>query len=157
MHDVLFPVQPDFEAGSAAPVRAMIDALLEALPVPVTGIARGLIVSWNAAAQEGFGFSREETIGRPLAAGVPPALVEEALAEVTRALRGAPAAAHQTEQLRKDGAPISVTVTHVPLRDGTGTVLEVAGLDRDERSRSEDAFRALVEGCPEPIFVDQQG
>src|SRR5215831_6674658 len=72
MHDVLFPVQPDFEAGSAAPVRAMIDALLEALPVPVTGIARGLIVSWNAAAQEWFGFSREETIGRPLAAVVPP-------------------------------------------------------------------------------------
>jgi PAS domain S-box-containing protein len=161
MHDAHWfdPSEPELRSGACG--QAATDTVFEALPIPVIGIARGVIVSWNPAARAWFGFSREEIVGRALSAMVPGARLEQALALVDRASRGESIGPHRTERAHKDGGWVPVTVTLIPLRDRSGVVLETAGYapaEAEERLwKSEDAFEALVERCPEPIFVHQQG
>jgi len=113
------------------------------------------ITSWNRGAEEVFGYSAAEAIGRH--GGelmVPPQRAEETLDVVARVLRGETIQQMETERRRKDGTVFSVSLTASPIIDGKQNIVGVASIVRDITARkrvdralrvSEQRFRDFAE------------
>ncbi|MBS1188631.1 MAG: hypothetical protein H6R10_423 [Rhodocyclaceae bacterium] len=105
-----------------------------------------VVDSWNAGAEQLFGYTAEEAIGRSIPELVVPS---EYVDEVTRDLEtirtGGRAGHRETMRLRKDGTPIAVAVTSSPVKDSSGRVIGVSRILRDitERKRAEEEIRKL--------------
>ena len=83
--------------------------------------AESRVVLWNPAAERLLGWKREEVVGRPY-----PALPEQYESEhsriITQVLSGETFAAIETRRRRKDGALVDVSISAVPLRDGSRVI-----------------------------------
>lgn len=126
--------------------RAIVQSASDAI---VVADQEGLIVSWNRAAAELFGYGEEELSGRPLTVLMPARYRDAHAAGLVRL--------HQTGQSRLIGRPIEL---HGLRRDGTEFPLELSlatwisgngrffsGIIRDttERKRAEEALRISEE------------
>ena len=103
--------------GAAAGIEPLLDAALDCI---VTMDARGDVVGWNRAAEETFGYRREEAIGRPLGELIVPEPLREAHARgLSRYLAGGdpPILGRRIEltACRADGTelPVELTITRV--------------------------------------------
>ncbi|BDU78477.1 response regulator [Mesoterricola sediminis] len=97
--------------------------------------ADGRILTWNAAAEQIFGYPRVEIVGRSIHQLTPPARggeVEQAMAVVAggQIIRDVP-----TSRLRKDGTEFPVLITYAPIRGADERVLAYSALIRDEADR----------------------
>jgi PAS domain S-box-containing protein len=90
----------------------------------------GVIVSWNPAAEQMFGHSAEEIIGRS-AGSLYPKHREKELSEILECVRrGEVVAERETERLHKNGSVIPVAVTVSPVRNG-GEIMGASAIARD--------------------------
>jgi PAS domain S-box-containing protein len=131
------------ENVSASIIRAALDCV-------ITMDHEGRVLDFNPAAEETFGYRREEAVGRTVAELViPPALREAHRAALSRHLQtGRPTILNQRLQMtavRADGRelPVELTVTRI---EGSGPPM-FAGFLRDisARVRSEAEVTALLE------------
>jgi hypothetical protein len=115
----------------------------------------GTITSWNRAAEELFGFTEGEAIGRHIGIIVP----DDRLAEVAHVLSqvrsGVGVAHHETVRRRKDGTPVDVDLAVSPIRGADGAVIGASKVARniadrkrrrqaaEETSRMKDEFLAV--------------
>jgi PAS domain S-box-containing protein len=108
---------------------------------------KGLVTSWNRAAEKLFGYKADEILGKQVSLLMPPELRDEGTAFVERAREGTVIDQLDTLRRRKDGALVEVRVTLSPLRDAAGEVVGVVGMASDlrERKRAEDAVTRLRE------------
>ncbi len=104
----------------------------------------GRIITWNRAAEQMFGYTEAEILGRPLA----PLLVpQERLAEdealLERVARGERGPTLETQRLHKDGRLIDVTITCSLIREADDSILGAAKLMHDisDRKRAENYLR----------------
>ena len=81
----------------------------------------GIVTRWNAAAEDIFGWSVEETLGKPNPI-IPPDKVDELIQVRGQILQGRTVIGYETERRRKDGARIAVSLSATALRDARGTV-----------------------------------
>ena len=104
----------------------------------------GTVVSWNAGAEQMYGYSADEMIGRPITILSPPELADEVPAIMERLQRGERIAHLDTVRVRKDGRRIDVSLTISPICDAAGVVTGASAIARDisERKRAEQALRA---------------
>jgi PAS domain S-box-containing protein len=91
----------------------------------------GTIVSWNRGAEEIFGYTAEEIVGRPIYTLVPPELHDSEREILERVRRGEPVAFSETERIRKDGERITISLSVSPIRDESGRVVGVSSIKRD--------------------------
>jgi PAS domain S-box-containing protein len=104
---------------------------------------QGLVGSWNPAAEEIFGYSREEMLGRDVSILIPPSRREE-FARVLEALRKSEnLQPFETNQLTKDARMIDVHVTVSPLKDSRGAIRGACVIGRDitDAKRAEEQMR----------------
>jgi PAS domain S-box-containing protein len=102
-------------------IAAIVQSSGDAIP-SVT--ADRIITSWNRGAEEVFGHSAAEAIGRH--GGdlmVPPQRAEETLDVVARVLRGETIQQMETERRRKDGTVFPVSLTASPIIDGKRNIV----------------------------------
>jgi diguanylate cyclase (GGDEF)-like protein/PAS domain S-box-containing protein len=97
----------------------------------------GLVTSWNAAAEQLFGYTAEEIIGRSVALLAPPGRAEEQLAMRARMVAGGLTERHETSRLRKDGSLVDVLVTASPSTDAAGVVTGMSVIMQDSTKRLE--------------------
>jgi two-component system CheB/CheR fusion protein len=73
------------------------------------------ILSWNRAAEQLFGWTEEEVLGRSWDRFIPPERVQERSALVELIIRGEPVTRFETERLRRDGSRFDVALTLSPV------------------------------------------
>jgi len=132
----------------------------------------GIIQSWNAAAEQLFGFTAEEAVGRHISIIIPPERIAEE-DQIIASLKAGKRIEHfETERLRKDGQRIFVSLTISPIREDSGNVVGASKIARDitERKRVErdrQMFVTLVENSTDfigicdlarvPFFINRAG
>lgn len=112
--------------------RRYLEGLIQSVGEAVVSFAAdGRILTWNAAAEQIFGYSRSEIVGHTFHQLTPQhrsGELAQVIAEVTqgRLLRDVP-----TTRLRKSGAEFPCTITYAPIRGAEDKVLAFSALVRD--------------------------
>ncbi|HEV2292529.1 MAG TPA: PAS domain S-box protein [Tepidisphaeraceae bacterium] len=141
------------EARHAASVQAALDCI-------VSMDQQGTVTEWNTAAQQTFGYARDEAIGREMAALIiPPAFRQahrEGLARYLATGQG-PVLGRRFEitAVRKDGTefPVELTIIRLPAEGPatfTGYIRDITDQKRaqERRRMSEFRWQRLVEQSP---------
>jgi diguanylate cyclase (GGDEF)-like protein/PAS domain S-box-containing protein len=125
-------------------------AIIDASPVAIVccDLARDTVL-WNRSAEDMFGYSADEVLGRPTDLRRPQGEIDsQSLFE--RAVQGDTLRNIELRRLRKDGSVIHVRVAAAPMYNLDGTVRGVARtyLDITESKRAEEQLRRLAHFDP---------
>ena len=103
----------------------------------------GIIRSWNAGAEQIYGYTADEMVGRSISLLCPPDRLDEVPAMLGRIARSEHVRHVETVQRRKRGTPIDVSLTVSPVKDADGIVIGASSIARDitARKRTEAALR----------------
>ena len=135
------------ERKRAEQVSSRLAAIVESSDDAIIGkTLDGIITSWNRGAQQIYGYSAEETVGKPISMLAPPDRYNEIPGILEKVRRGAPVTHYETDRLKKDGERINVSLTVSPIVDSSGNVVGASTIARDttERKRLEEAQRFLA-------------
>jgi PAS domain S-box-containing protein len=106
----------------------------------------GIIQSWNAAAEQLFGFTAEQAVGQHISIVIPPDRLSEEDTIIESLKSGKRIEHYETERVRSDGQPIVVSLTISPIKDESGQVVGASKIVRDvtRRKRAEADLRRLA-------------
>lgn len=104
-----------------------------------------IVTTWNAAAEEMFGYSAKEIIGQSIKCLLPLGREDEEVQIIGRIKRGEAVKHFETVRQAKDGRQIDVSVTVSPIKDRDGRVVGASKVARDisERKLAEQEIRQL--------------
>ena len=139
---------------------AIVDSALDCI---VTINHEGCITEFNPAAEDTFGYRRDEVLGKHLAdVVIPPSLREKHRQGFARYLATGEARVLgkriEMTAVRSDGSefPVELAITRIPLEGPpsfTGYLRDIT-----ERKRAEQKFRGLLESAPDAmVVVNRQG
>lgn len=97
----------------------------------------GRVLTWNAGAEELYGYSADEIVGKPLALIIP----EDSIGDLDRkiaAAREGRAIRFETRRRRKDGRIIEVSLNAAPVRDSNGNIIAISTIAHDITQRKRD-------------------
>ena len=113
----------------------------------------GIILSWNKAAEQIFGYTPDEIVGQCASTLVPPARKAEFDAALEKIQCGKHINWFDTVRIRKDGTPVEVSITLSPIVGPTGEIIGASSIARDiTAQRQEEAERLkLIEDLTEAL------
>jgi PAS domain S-box-containing protein len=123
---------------------------------------RGVITSWNPAAERMYGYAAAEILGKNVSMLSHPDRPEEMDEILERICRGERVDHYETVRVRKDGRRISISLTVSPILDDGGGIVGVSSISRDitERKRADEQLRAasqyarsLIEASLDPLVT----
>jgi PAS domain S-box-containing protein len=137
-HDVT--MRKEAEAANArlsAIVQSSDDAIL-------SKDLNGIITSWNQGAERIFGYTSDETVGKPVTILIPADRADEEPSILERVRRGDRIDHFETVRRHKDGSLIEISLTVSPIVDERGAIIGASKIARDitQRKRIEEALRA---------------
>jgi PAS domain S-box-containing protein len=137
---------PESYDGERQLLAAIVDASHDAIYSWNTG---GIITSWNAQAEQQFGYAADEIIGKSLLTLIPEDRLDRSRDAIEKLLHGEFYGQYETVRLRKDGVPFDVELTVSPIRDGSGAIVGVATVCRDitQRRQFEARLRLAIEAA----------
>jgi PAS domain S-box-containing protein len=100
---------------------------------------KSIVTSWNPAAEQMFGYTAEEMIGRSIRTIIPPDRQHEEDTVLGRIKQGLAVDHYETIRMHKSGAPVHISLSVSPIRDAAGTVVGASKIARDisERLRAQ--------------------
>ena len=120
------------EEKQATDARALVSSIVEtSYDAIVTKDLNGIVTSWNPAAQQLFGYSAEEMIGRPIRVLIPQERQSEEDDILARLRRGERIEHFETVRIAKDGRHLNISVTISPIRNAEGTIVGASKIARD--------------------------
>ena len=129
---------PDPTLRLAAIVESSDDAI-------VSKDLNGIVTSWNKGAEELFGYTAEEAIGRSITMVIPPDRLSEEDMVLGHIRRGQRVEHFDTIRQRKDGTLVPISLTVSPIRDANGTIVGASKIARNisDRRRIEAELQDL--------------
>ncbi len=110
----------------------LAETLIHDLPDAVILIdLRETVVSWNSGAESIFGFSREQALNRKLPELISPETERKICPSMKQVFEGAGPLVYQTGCRHRDGRPMIVSVTIMPLRDSANQIVGAMKVVRD--------------------------
>jgi PAS domain S-box-containing protein len=108
----------------------------------------GIISSWNKGAEQIFGYTASEVIGKSITILIPEERLDEEPA-ILRQIRSGRAIEHyETVRRRKDGELIDISVSVSPIKDDSGNIVGASKIARDitahRRAHEEIRFQARL-------------
>jgi PAS domain S-box-containing protein len=123
--DVTEQRKADYErARLAAIVQFSGDAI-------ITKNLKGIVQTWNAAAERLLGYKAEEIVGRSITQIIPPDRMSEESEILSRIRSGQPYERLETVRVGKGGKPLHVSVSISPLKDSDGNVVGASKILHD--------------------------
>jgi PAS domain S-box-containing protein len=122
----------------------------------------GTITSWNRGAELIYGYTAAEIIGKPITMVLNPDRPNEMHDILARIRNGERVEHYETMRSRKDGKPISISLTVSPIYDSDHKLIGVSSIARDitERKRADESLRAaslysrsLIEASLDPLVT----
>jgi PAS domain S-box-containing protein len=129
---------------SAARLAAIVETSDDAI---IGKTLDGTITTWNLGAQNLFGYSPTEAIGKSIEMLVPPDRTGEVSDILKRIARGESVTHFETTRVRKDGSVVEVSITVSPIKNASGQIVGASAIKRDltELKRGEAALRRTSE------------
>ncbi len=138
------------------------EAIVECMPLAVYGLDdKGVVLSWNTAAEKMFGWRAEEVIGETLPI-VPPEKEDEFRTLVKRVISGESIVGVELRRRRKDGTIFDCRLSTAPIRDEKNKIIGIMAAMEDitEEKRaekiikeSEQKFRTLFHSIRDAILI----
>lgn len=108
-----------------------LKAFIEASPLAIYALdTDGKVLHWNRAAEQIFGWSEPEVVGRPLVS-LPNDNIDQFYSLLQRVLRGESFSGFETRRIRKDGSLIDVNISMASVRDQSNRVSGVIAMVQD--------------------------
>jgi PAS domain S-box-containing protein len=101
----------------------------------------GYITSWNRGAQNLYGYTPEEIVGKPVSVLMPPEKEDDFPYIMKQLQEGKKVEHYETRRKKKDGSVIDVSITVSPIRDSYGTIIGASKIARDITERVENEKR----------------
>jgi PAS domain S-box-containing protein len=123
---------------------AIIDSSDDAIVGKTLG---GVITSWNRGAQQMFGYSAAEAIGKHITLIIPPELHAEEDDVLAHLRRGEKIDHFETVRQAKDGRRLNISLTVSPIRNAQGRIIGASKVARDitARKRADGEREELIE------------
>lgn len=111
----------------------------------VSSDLKGIVTTWNRAAERLFGYEAAEIIGQPIALLAAPGREEEITQRLEPIRQGESVTLDETVRRTKHGSLVDVSITASPLHDGAGRIIGASRIARDitARKRAEAALADL--------------
>ena len=105
----------------------------------ITKSLEGFILSWNKGAEQIYGYSKKEIIGKNISILAPPELKNEIEELIDKIKSNENVHHYETLRLKKDGTLIDVSITLSPIFDDSGKLIAISNISRDitERKNAE--------------------
>ena len=122
----------------------------------------GTILAWNASAEQMYGYTAQEMIGRNIGAIIPADRPDELKDILRRLADGERVHPFETVRIAKGGRRVEISLTVSPIKDATGTVVGASTIARDitlknarlrQLADSEERLRSIVEAAVDGIIV----
>lgn len=131
----------------------LLENLREAVVATDTNLA---VTAWNLGAEEIFGWTAADALGRHVGEVIPAEFAGERVSEIIQELEDGGRYRTEVASRRKDGTPVYVEGAIIALRDGRGRTTGYLSINRDttERRRAEEALResnARIENILESV------
>jgi len=107
---------------------AIVDSSDDAI---VSKDLHGVITTWNRGAEQLFGYTSDEMIGKPITTLIPPDRHDEEVRILECIRRGERVDHYETVRRRKDGSLVDISLTVSPLKDPAGKVVGASKIARD--------------------------
>jgi two-component system, LuxR family, sensor kinase FixL len=112
--------------------RLYLASIVEASDDAIVGkTLDGIVRTWNQAAEDMFGYSAAEMIGRSVTVLHPPDRQHEEAMILDRLKRGERLRHYETVRLRKDGSELAVSLTVSPILGPSGEIVGASKIVRD--------------------------
>jgi diguanylate cyclase (GGDEF)-like protein/PAS domain S-box-containing protein len=141
-------IQDVTEEAAARSARDLLSYVVQSTgDAIITKAPDGSITSWNRGAEQLYGYSAEEALGRPSGMTETPDRAGEWQKLLQTVFSGQSIENFQTERVRKDGRVIAVSLTVSPVTDAHGRIVQAAIIARDmtERVRYEERLRHIAD------------
>lgn len=138
--------------GEVEEARAWLAAIVDSSDDAIVSKSLdGIITSWNRGAERMFGYTAEEAIGAPILIIIPPERRDEEKEVLASVRRGEKVDHYATVRVRKDGAPVHVSLTVSPVRDERGRIIGASKIARDisEHKRAEEERARMLHEAQE--------
>ncbi|MGK6352628.1 PAS domain S-box protein [Parapedobacter sp. DT-150] len=103
----------------------------------------GIITSWNKGAQQIFGYTEKEAIGKPITILIPKERIDEETHILSQIRSGKKVDHFRTVRLSKTGEEIHVSLTVSPVKNSSGRIVGASKIARDitKQANAEAAIR----------------
>ncbi len=142
-------------ARMAAIVQSSSDAI-------ISKDLNGIITSWNAAAEQIFGYTEKEMIGQPLLRLIPADRMDEETSILLQIRSGERVNHFETKRITKNNEILDISLTISPIRGLHGNIIGASKIARDitaqkeaERqiAANEQKFRVLADSMPQFVWT----
>ena len=112
--------------------RELLASIVDSSTDAVIAVDRDAVVTaWNHGAQELYGKTAAEVIGRPIEAYLAPESAAEARRIFDEVMAGKGPCHYEARRFRKDGSVIDISVNTFAVHDGTGKLVGTSSIHRD--------------------------
>ena len=92
---------------------------------------KGIISSWNRAAERMFGYTKEEVLGKHISLLIPPSRLAEEDIIINSIAQGNKVDHFETIRIAKDGREIPISLSVSPVKDVIGRIVGASKIARD--------------------------
>lgn len=125
----------------------------------ISKTTKGIITTWNPAAERMFGYNEAEAIGRSIMLIVPADRQAEEVYIIGQILQGKKIEHFETIRATKDGRQIPVSVTVSPIFNKNGVIIGASKIARDIRdrhlAREKQAILAAIVSSSDDIIISK--
>jgi len=143
-------------------IKTLANAVESSNEAIVTESLECIITSWNKGAEQVYGYSAEEIIGKNASIFEPDNLKGEVKQLIEKIKQGEKIQRYETSRLKEDSTIINVSVTLSPVLDSSGELVALSAIARDitENTKSKEALRlsniynrSLIEASLDPLVT----